>query len=471
MKIELHNFGPIKFFEFDLEKDLTVVYGENNIGKSYAISAVYLILKNLIEFEDYLEDVLYGKLIEDKTDEIIDDLFDRFENVNELTVSDIGERISKEYIAEFLVALQRSLENSFPSLDRLDSLFTHKNFEIVIGTHLLKFVIILEDDRLKVQEFYFHTPFILKKIKTNSSVHLNNPEKNIFYCNENQSLDEQKKSFLAKFRICFQVCLFDDSFDEIKNIYFIPDSRSGLSEGLNNLSKIFAQLSQQRNFLTQKTIELPSFTEPVSDYLMLLSNIPESNLSKKFNDIVSEIEKNILKGEVVVDSTNKKLKFFSQELNKVFELSFTSSMVSELAPIVAYFKFILNNPYVKGYKKNTRKNGTINLLFIEEPEAHLHPKVQVALMEIFVRLSQMGVKIVMTSHSDYMFSKLSNLVLGEKIAPEKVASILLRSTPEGSVADDSMKAEPDGMHDENFVSVTEELYNERIELFNKLHHE
>jgi predicted ATPase len=47
MKIQLKNFGPIEFFEFDTKTQMHFIFGENNIGKSYAISAVYLILKNL----------------------------------------------------------------------------------------------------------------------------------------------------------------------------------------------------------------------------------------------------------------------------------------------------------------------------------------------------------------------------------------------------------------------------------------
>ena len=47
MIIELQNFGPIKSFKFDTSKDMHAIFGKNNIGKSYAISAVYLILKGL----------------------------------------------------------------------------------------------------------------------------------------------------------------------------------------------------------------------------------------------------------------------------------------------------------------------------------------------------------------------------------------------------------------------------------------
>lgn len=48
MKIKIVNFGPIKEFEFDLSKKLIVTYGDNNIGKSYAMQVVYLLLKSFM---------------------------------------------------------------------------------------------------------------------------------------------------------------------------------------------------------------------------------------------------------------------------------------------------------------------------------------------------------------------------------------------------------------------------------------
>jgi predicted ATPase len=49
MLIKIRNFGPIKEFDFDLDKDLIAIFGKNNIGKSYAISASYLLIKNLLQ--------------------------------------------------------------------------------------------------------------------------------------------------------------------------------------------------------------------------------------------------------------------------------------------------------------------------------------------------------------------------------------------------------------------------------------
>jgi len=159
------------------------------------------------------------------------------------------------------------------------------------------------------------------------------------------------------------------------------------------------------------------------------------------------------------------------------DLSFASSMIAEIAPIVAYLKYVLRYETKAEFidhdngKPRFRQVRTFppSLIFIEEPEAHLHPEVQVKLMEFFARLTKHNVKVIMTSHSNYMFNKLSNLLLTDELAPEKVGSYLMRATPEGSVMDDfAMRAEEEGIADENFVDVAEQLYNERLAAYDKL---
>nr|VFK81081.1 MAG: AAA domain [Candidatus Kentron sp. SD] len=51
MKIQINNFGPIHHFECDLDKDLHLILGKNNIGKSYGITVVYLLVKSLLDGE------------------------------------------------------------------------------------------------------------------------------------------------------------------------------------------------------------------------------------------------------------------------------------------------------------------------------------------------------------------------------------------------------------------------------------
>jgi predicted ATPase len=85
-------------------------------------------------------------------------------------------------------------------------------------------------------------------------------------------------------------------------------------------------------------------------------------------------------------------------------------------------------------------------------------------MEIFAEMANNGIKVIMTTHSDFMFNELTNLILGDKIKPEQVASVHLVMTEKGSIDKGDMKATAEGIDDFNFSEVTEQLYEERMRL-------
>ena len=215
-------------------------------------------------------------------------------------------------------------------------------------------------------------------------------------------------------------------------------------------------------FLRSK-IELPNIAEPVSDYFLNLNSIKNSD--KKNADLLSvatAIEQTILKGEVAFNSKNKKLSYVPNHLKMNLDLSFTSSMISEIAPIVAHLKYVIK-------KKGNDGKEKPNWLFIEEPEAHLHPKIQVELIKLFVQLSKLGVKIVLTSHSNYLFNKLSNLILAKEIDTESIEVYHFKMGKNGSYVDsESMKVDIEGIEDGNFSDVAGELYAERLALYENL---
>lgn len=75
-------------------------------------------------------------------------------------------------------------------------------------------------------------------------------------------------------------------------------------------------------------------------------------------------------------------------------MSVVSTMVSELAPIITILK----------------GSRTLPFLVIEEPEAHLHPKIQRILAVVIARLIRKGVCITLTTHSDIFCHQLNNLI-------------------------------------------------------------
>jgi len=72
------------------------------------------------------------------------------------------------------------------------------------------------------------------------------------------------------------------------------------------------------------------------------------------------------------------------------------------------------------------KRGIITpggLVFIENPEEHLHPEWQVIMAEVLVEMALKGVQLFVTTHSDYLI-KVNNLMQEIPELKEKVAAYL-----------------------------------------------
>ena len=77
--------------------------------------------------------------------------------------------------------------------------------------------------------------------------------------------------------------------------------------------------------------------------------------------------------------------------------------VSELAPLVLFIRGLIQPG---------------DTLIIEEPEAHLHPGAQTEIAATLARLVRAGVRVVVTTHSDWLLKEIGNLIR-EGILKEK----------------------------------------------------
>lgn len=389
--------------------------------------------------------------------------------------NEIESILSKLLHQTLIPDLEQSFNNSFTSISELANKFSKGALEIDLTyKELIISISSTKENKLKVREIKLCKQVLLRSARTNRRMTENHGE-HVIYFNSKRGLSKKQEYGGLFNQIILQAHLniMNEVGEIVSNIYFLPASRSGLYQALSTFSAVIAELSKSRNFLTNK-LQFPNISESVSDYFLNLSNISTIKKNSFYSEVVKEIESEILNGEIKFNKESKKIFFAPSQFDLELDLSVTSSMISEIAPIVAYLKYIISDeesrksfyfPYPP--RKNERRQA--NLIFIEEPEAHLHPSIQIKLMEFFAQLIKMNVKIVMTTHSNYMFNKLGNLILDSKIAHEKIASYLMKMTPEGSFADESlMRTGNEGMLDENFSDVAASLYKERIELYNKI---
>ena len=59
------------------------------------------------------------------------------------------------------------------------------------------------------------------------------------------------------------------------------------------------------------------------------------------------------------------------------------------------------------------------MLIIDEPEINLHPKYQVMIARILAKIVNAGIRLIISTHSDYIIRELNNLIMLSSIKDEK----------------------------------------------------
>lgn len=475
MEIEIKNFGPIDSLKFNLSKDLHLIYGQNAIGKSYATYCLYCLIKNIKNkfigsrhvFYDKREENSYVKLIKSKLRNL------KINKPIDFT-NDFTKLIENELKEVILKSLQNSLLNTFSSLKNLKNRYSDKNYEFIISISKNEKLIIFSNDEgeldLKYENEIRKIQLFQKETKSTKFSLIVNNRKDFGKPTEEEFIQEFIRFAYIKVNQILRKLDYN-----IRDVYYLPASRSGLYQALSAFTPIIAELTQNRFFIQNKSIELPSLSEPLADYFIDLSTVNKKHNNKEFEEIVKLLQNDILKGKVDYNDETRRILYQPDGIDLELNLSEASSMVSELSPLVLYFKHILNNKYSSVNSRDNyffdpfynehfsrRKSKGYDILFIEEPEAHLHPEVQVKLIEIFAKLTNLNLKIVITSHSNYMFNKINNILIKKEISMDKVMVYHLIKTEDGTTKNKEMVVTEDGINDENFQDVSEQLYYERL---------
>ena len=238
--------------------------------------------------------------------------------------------------------------------------------------------------------------------------------------------------------------------------YYLPAARSGILQS----HRIIASSLMERAVRSNRS-EIPTLSSVVVDFMKQLPLYEESKESDgAIPTIAAALEGDVLAGKIIAKSMLSGYpEFFYQPQGTAEEirLNQTSSMVSELVPLVLFLRGLVQS---------------CDILIIEEPEAHLHPGAQADMAVILARLVRAGVKVIITTHSDWLLQEIGNLVLEGLLEDEtdEPASWLLPD--EVGVwhfqKDQPVKEIPfkprAGISPEDYEDVAEGLYNRSVNL-------
>ena len=255
-----------------------------------------------------------------------------------------------------------------------------------------------------------------------------------------------------------------------RRAFYLPADRTGV---MHSHQVVVSTLIQSATAAGRRpSVSVPLLSGVLADFLDGLIGMSRPT-RKSSIDLADVLEQNLLAGAVRLDSSETGYPSFVYRpvsWDSDLPLTRTSSMVSELAPVVLYLRHCVEPG---------------NVLIIEEPEAHLHPALQARFARELARLVHAGVRVVLTTHSEWILEVLANLVRmselseGQRkgipgadvaLAPQQVGAWLFKPDADGAgSAVEEMPLDTDaGTFPAGFGEITEALYNEWARISNRI---
>jgi len=217
--------------------------------------------------------------------------------------------------------------------------------------------------------------------------------------------------FLDEYCLFFLSSLLEQIFSSGSSSFqriLLPAERAGLNlfyPELNAYRTHILHKQRKDNFIISK------YPKPIADYIDWLNLITyyKNQKSELFSTYSTTLQNNILGGSYSFDETNS-INFHLNNQQDTLPLHLTSSTVK------TYFGLWF-------YLQHMAQEGDV--LMIDEPELSLHPKNQRNIARLFAQLVNKGIKIVISTHSDYIVREFNNLIMLAHAPNEEVKKQLM----------------------------------------------
>lgn len=378
MKIKIKNLGPLKKANFELG-DLTIICGENNSGKTSATYLLFDVLSNLRQISG--SSGLYPQ--QGQIDELVN---------NKHVSIELSEYIENAITVATKTASTETVTISFDNND----FDIDKNYQV--GWPVEGGIVWCKKNQgAKNLLVTFEN---ISKPEENSDSSENDPtrKKNSVSINTTNA-----KSILSK----------------VLNYYFFPkrcfivsSERTGIAVFQSEINvangRIVADLKDSSpNLINKFLTKYQGHSKPILDNIEFINSLPRVTkmksgglaYDKNFKSLLDEFN-NIVGGEYHLKDGI--VSFIPLGTEVKLDVENWSSSVRSLMLLNYYFLYWAHKD---------------DVLLIDEPELNLHPKNQRKIARLLARAVNAGIKVLITTHSDYIVRELNTLIMLNKEAP------------------------------------------------------
>ena len=385
MKATFQNIGPIKEAELELG-DLTIIAGQNNTGKTYLVYTLYGFLRVfhdallLFLLRDYGDDIPFFSKIEHIASQVVkigkaSIKFKEFEVLANSILQDSSALFSSEFISEVFSAPNDEFEKAEFSIEK-----EMKKVEMNNSTYKIRY-----GDRETELSSSFKNETVTFEI--------DNPENNKI---------TRRVIALGLFQLFYKIIK-----NNVPNCFILSAERFGVSLFYkeldfkkNRLVEELQKLSNEKGSDPYIIIEKESarYAQPIKDNIDFTRDLERIQKKKSYlpkNSLYS-VEK-IMEGYYKTKSSE--IRFISKKRGENrfdIPLHLASSSARGLSDLYFYLKHVVQQG---------------QMLIIDEPESHLSPTNQVLMARLLAFCVNSGIKVLITTHSDYLIKELNNLIM------------------------------------------------------------
>lgn len=265
-----------------------------------------------------------------------------------------------------------------------------------------------------------------------------------------------------------------------RGAYYLPADRTGIMH--SHQVVVSALLQSATTAGLRRSPDIPILSGVLADFLDQLIEMSgerghrrsrsERHATRSSELLAKRLERDVLKGAVRMENVGSgypSFDYLPDGWHSTLPLMRASSMVSELAPVVLYLRHLV-------------RPGDV--LVIEEPESHLHPAMQVALTRQLAALVRAGIRVIVTTHSEWLLQELANLVRASQLPeseragiaggdvalnPSQVGAWLFQPNPtEESSTVRPIGLDESGLYPSDFEDVAVAMHNEWAEISSRL---
>ncbi|VXD16046.1 conserved hypothetical protein [Planktothrix serta PCC 8927] len=374
MKIKVKNLGVLKQAEFTLG-NLTILCGCNNTGKTYATYALF-------GFLSIWQRMFSIEISDDKIDQLLAD------GVIHLDIQEYVKQ-SEQIIIKACQEYTQQLPKIFAtSTER----FRKTEFQVELNTNNIKLI-----DRFELTIGSTNTE-IFSIIKTEDSTKL---IVTLLVEKENIKIpiDIVKRTIGDALKDIIFSPLFPRPFIASAERTGVAIFRKELNFARNRLLEEMTQTGKNINPMELLFKVYDDYALPIKknvDFIRQLETLVKKSsfIAENYPDILVDFA-NIIGGEYTI-TQNDELYYVPKGKRIKLSMDESSSAVRSLLDIGFYLR-------------HEAQQG--DLLIIDEPELNLHPENQRRLARIFARLVNLGIKVFITTHSDYIIKELNTLIM------------------------------------------------------------